>query len=258
VTSRKRLHLVFNPSGEVLQEARECEAEVFLQWYGNTRDQLTEEYGGYEPASVFLALAAEDGEVLGAARLISPSPLGLKTLVDVGRPPWQVDGARSAAAAGLDLTSTWDVGTLGVRAGLTGRGIQTAAALYHGLVLAARANRVESFVAILDDRLRRLLLSMGIVLNALPGTSSGGYLGSPSSTPIYAHFGALLDHQRRIAPDAHRLITLGQGLNLMTPDPEAFVLRPRLVDLTEPAEIAVESSVDQATSSTVGGRGQSR
>jgi len=228
----RQLRLVFDPSGPLLAAARECEAEVFLQWYGNTRQQLTVEYGGYEPASVFMALVDGDDDVRGAVRLISPSALGLKSLNDVSRAPWGVDGLRSATAVGLDLATTWDVGTLGIRAGQADRGRHTAAALYHGLVLAARANRARSFVAILDDRLRRLFVSMGIVLETLPGTSSGPYLGSLRSTPIYAHFGALLDQQRRISPDAHRLITLGAGLDLETPDPATFVFRPRLVDLT--------------------------
>ena len=67
--------------------------------------------------------------------------------------------------------------------------------------------------------MRRLFVSMGIVLETLPGTASGPYLGSLRSTPIYAHFAALLDNQRRHSPEAHRLVTLGAGLDLETPTP---------------------------------------
>src|SRR4029453_7143857 len=38
------LRLLFDVQGELLESARECEAEVFLRWYGNTREQLAEEY----------------------------------------------------------------------------------------------------------------------------------------------------------------------------------------------------------------------
>ncbi len=227
-----RLHLVFDPEGDDLDEARACEAEVFLRWYGNSEAQLLEEYGPYEAASTFLALAREDARVVGTCRLISPSKLGLKTLVDLERPPWGIDGSRSAASVDLDPATTWDVGTLGIRSGLTGSDLRVAAALYHGLVLVARANQVHSFVAILDDRLRRLFRSMGLVLHTLPGASSGEYLGSASSTPIYAHFASLLDQQRRTEPETYRLVTMGEGLDLVIPDPAAFVLKPRVVDLT--------------------------
>src|SRR4051795_8275660 len=94
-----RMH--FDVSGALLDSARECEAEVFLRWFGNTREQLAEEYGPYEDSSVFLVLADERDEVLGAVRLLAPGGrAGLKTLADVGRGPWGVDGGRVAAAAG--------------------------------------------------------------------------------------------------------------------------------------------------------------
>ena len=83
----RRLRLVFDPTGPLLDAARACEAEVFLQWYGNTREQLQLEYGGYEPASAFVALADQDGDVLGAVRLISPSPLARTCLGLSWRPP---------------------------------------------------------------------------------------------------------------------------------------------------------------------------
>ncbi len=247
-----RLRLVFDPSGEELVAAQTCEADVFLQWYGNTHDQLAEEYGPYEPVSTFLAVLDDDGVAQGVARLISPNPAGLKSLDDLARPPWQIDGTRSAAAAGLDLSSTWDVGTLGIRRQSGPSRVHAAAAVYHGLVVAARANHARSFVAILDDRYRRLLYSMGLHLHTLPGASSGTYLGSPQSTPVYAHFGALLDHQRRIAPDAHRLITLGEGLDLVTPDPQAFLLRSRVVDLRS----RIARSVEEVPSAAGRGRSQ--
>lgn len=247
-----RLRLVFDPTGEELAAARACEAEVFLQSYGNTHEQLADEYGPYEPASTFLAVLDEAGVAHGVARLISPNPSGLKSLDDLARAPWHVDGTRSAAAAELDLASTWDVGTLGIRRQSGPSRVHAAAAVYHGLVVAARANHALSFVAILDDRYRRLLHSMGLHLHTLPGASSGNYLGSPQSTPVYAHFGSLLDHQRRIAPEAHRLITLGEGLNLVTPDPQAFLLRSRVVDLRS----RMLPSVEEMPSTVGRGRGE--
>ena len=222
------LTMHFDVQGALLESALECEAEVFLRWFGNTREELDAEYGAYEPDSVFLAIADEDDEVVAAVRLIAPGTSGFKTLADVGRAPWHVDGLRSAAAVGMDLSSTWEVGTLGVRASHARSGTRLSLALYHGLMTIAQVNHMSSFVAILDERVRRLLSSVGIITRPLPGTSTAEYLGSTASTPVYAHFAPLLDRQRREFPDAYRLVTLGIGLDgIAVPEPAAFVRRPR-------------------------------
>jgi len=219
--------MVFDAQGALLESARDCEAEVFLRWFGNTRDQLDEEYGPYEDSSVFLVLADDHDDVMGAVRLIVPGGhAGLKTLVDVGQQPWGVDGQRASNAVGIDLGSTWEIATLGVRHGTAANGLRLSLALYHGLITVARANRVTSFVAILDERVRRLLGSVGILTRPLPGTAPAPYLGSESSTPIFAHFAPLLENQRRQFPDAYRLVTLGIGLDgVAVPHLDAFRLR---------------------------------
>src|SRR4051794_7324157 len=235
MTPELRLH--FDARGSLLESARECEAEVFLRWYGNTRQQLAQEYGPYEDSSVFVALADHEDRVVGAVRLLAPGGrVGLKTLADVGREPWNVDGDRAAAAAGIDLRSTWEVATLGVRGGRTPGRPELSLALYHGLLTLARANRMSSFVAVLDERVRRLLDSVGIVTRPLPGVGPASYLGSRASTPVYAHFSAMLENQRREFPDAYRLVTLGIGLDgVAVPPDDAFLLRPRprLLELSE-------------------------
>jgi hypothetical protein len=238
VTSTE-LVMHFRPSGDLLASALECEAEVFLRWFGNTREQLAQEYGPYEDATVFLVVADRRGEVVGGVRLLVPGGhAGLKTLVDVGEQPWGVDGAKAAAAVGLDLASTWEVATLGVRRTADASRVQLSLALYHGLMTIAQVNRMTSFVAVLDERVRRLLSSVGIITHPLPGTSTAPYLGSGSSTPVYCHFGPMLENQRLRFPDAYRLVTLGIGLDgVSVPPREAFRLdsipRPRrVIDLT--------------------------
>lgn len=211
--SGELLHLHPEPTGALLASARDCEAEVFGHWFGNTRAELEQEYAPYESTTTFLALADAAGRVLGSVRLIRPGPAGLKTLSDIGRPPWNVDGGRAARAAGMDLASTWEVATMGVRRRLGGGGVRHALALYHGLMLTARANQVTGTVAILDQRVRRLLDAVGISYPAIPGTGAAPYLGSPASVPVYAGFAAMLDRQRREHPESHRLVTLGVGMD---------------------------------------------
>lgn len=234
------LQVHFDPTGALLDVARECEAATFLHWYGNTREQLAAEYSDYDSATAFVALTAGD-DVIGACRLITPGPAGLKSIVDAGREPWGVDGGRAAAAAGLDLRTTWDIATLGVRPGMRGPSVLRVAALYHGIITACQVNEISAIVAVLDDRVRRLMAMMGLILHTLPGTETGPYLGSPASTPVYAGFAALLDTQRRVAPDAYRLTTLGVGLDgVSMPERSSFLLhRPAPV-------VDVRSSPDRA------------
>ena len=124
------LTLKFNVHGDEQIAARECEADVFLSAFGNTRDQLEEEYGPYEDQSLFLSVTDEHGETLGSCREILPGPAGLKTLNDLARPPWFVDGPRSARAAGVDPTRAWDLATLGVRRQFRSHRLMVGIALY--------------------------------------------------------------------------------------------------------------------------------
>ncbi|MDQ1733175.1 MAG: hypothetical protein QOK10_3334 [Pseudonocardiales bacterium] len=217
-SSDLRLH--FNAQGAARQAALDCEASVFLEAYGNTREELAEEYGPYDEDSSFIAVIDSDGVAQAAARLINPGPVGLKTINDVSRAPWGVDGTRSARAAGLDLDNTWDVATFGVRRG-AGRGMLLSAALYHAVILGGTVNSMKSIVMIMDERARRLFTSIGFYSYPLPGTKPAPYLGSAKSTPVWGHRESLIDGQRRANPDAFRLISLGIGLDGISVPPQS-------------------------------------
>lgn len=216
--------LVCSPTGQLLQSALDCESEIFLRTFGNTKEQWAEEYGDYEDASHFLALADDAGEAVGVCRVITPSPAGLKTVNDVARPPWQVDGPRALRASGADPARTWDVATIAVRPDSRVTPLASAA-LYHGLVLLTRANDVRWIVMMLDERARRLLAIAGFVARPIPGTTPAPYLGSAMSTPLVGDVAAMIDGQRRTNPDAYRLITLGVGMTgIEIPPLDAFVI----------------------------------
>ncbi len=51
-------------------------------------------------------------------------------------------------------------------------------ALYHGFGVLARVNAMSAFVAILDERVRRMLDMIGLVTHPMPGTRTG-----PTSAP---------------------------------------------------------------------------
>jgi hypothetical protein len=209
------LRLVFDPTGEELAAAKQCEADVFFETYGNTAEEFALEYGPYEDSTGFITVLEEDGRAAGTVRFIAPGPAGLKTLNDASRPPWEVDGLRSARAAGVDPDRTWDIATIAVRPG-AGRGGLCAGALYHGIINAAFANDIDFVVMILDSHARRLLDSIGMQGQALPGTKSGEYMGSPSSTPLWSNINRALERQRHESPDAYRLIRQGVGMDGIT------------------------------------------
>lgn len=206
------LRFVFNPEGEELAAAKKCEADVFLDTYGNTPEEFEVEYGPYESATGFMTILQDDGVAVAAARFITPGPAGLKTLNDVCRPPWEVDGLRSARAAGVDPARAWDIATIAVRP-RSSRGGLCAAALYHGIVTAAFANDAEYIVMIMDSHARKLLSALGMQTRALPGTGTAEYLGSSSSMPLWANLHRLFERQRQENPDAYRLIFQGIGLD---------------------------------------------
>ncbi|WP_375476945.1 hypothetical protein [uncultured Jatrophihabitans sp.] len=214
----------FDPSPDVCAAARRCEADVFSAVYGNTEAQWLLEYGPYDPNSVFLAITEPGGEAAAMCRFILPGGPGLKTLDDLSRPPWEIDGTRSARAAGLRLEQTWDVATIAVRRKAAKPGL-LAAALYHGLFQATTLNNVGWIVMMMDERARRLLSLLNVVTNVLPGAPAGPYLGSPKTFPLWANVAAMADRQRAVDPDAFRLLGEGSGLDgISVPPRSAFRL----------------------------------
>ena len=221
------LYLHFDVRGDLLDAARQCEEEVFLQAFGNTRAQLEDEYGPYNDQSLFMAVSDSRGDVVGACRILSDGPAGLKTLNDIQRDPWRVDGMRSAGLAGIDPARTWDIATLGVRRDFRGPKFMVALSMYHGLLKAGRVNEMQTGIAILDLKAYEAMLGAGLTFAALPGTRPASYLGSESSVPMYGHFSEVADAQRRTQPDLYRLVTLGIGIDgVSVPDDAAFLRKP--------------------------------
>ena len=227
--------LHFDPEGPLLTATLDCENEVFAARYGEDPQALDGYHAPYVGSSTFLCVADQEGEVVAMARLVFPSPAGLITLVDISEEPWHANAEATFAQTGLDPVRTWDLATVAVRKAPGGQTAMFAAAIYHGLIKALQANRVEGFVAVLDVRMRRILNMLGVVLHPLPGIEPLPYWGSPLSSPSYAHLDTLLDQQRRTSPDGYRLVTLGIGLDgIRVPPLEAFTLhRPRSVQLSD-------------------------
>jgi hypothetical protein len=230
VASAAPFRLLFQPEPIIRAAAFQHEAAVFGRTYGVTYPDHVAEFAPYESASAFMVVLDATDDVVATMRLITPGPAGLKTLNEASGPPWWIDGLRSALAVGIDPSRTWDVGTLAVARGVGRHRFAVTAALYHGLALAGRRNGVGTLLMTVDERVRRILESLGLFTSALPGAQPGPFCGSPASTPVFAHFAPFLDHQRRVNPEAYRMVTLGGGLtDVAIPPVEHFDLLERAV-----------------------------
>ncbi len=236
--------------GDLAAQARDCEASALDAHFGLNREILDAEFVDYEDASVFLTISDDGGTVHAAARFILPNPKGLKSLSEMSREPWSLDGHAVARDAGLDLTTTWDVASFSRRPGLAG-GNRLALALSHGLILASRANGVTSVVAILNETVRSYLAMFGLIYIPLPGAATLPFDGSPASTPVYASYGQFLDTARRLNPEGYRLVAQGIGLDGITVPPLShFELQheTRMIDLVA-AEAAVDAGAERDSDS---------
>jgi hypothetical protein len=242
------LYLHFDPQGALLEATLDCERSVFADRYGFPAEEMDGFYAPFAESSTFLALADRSGYVVAMARYVFPNPNGLVTTREIGKAPWLLDGPAALVATGLDLEHTWDVATLAVRSGSRRFGVLHAAAMYHGLIRASAANDIRGFVAVMDERVRRLMAMLGLMVRELPGAATAPYEGSPATTPVFQLTSEFIGGQRRTSPDAYRLVTLGVGLDgIHVPDNEAFRLkRPRVVQL--PAQTGERTLVDRTIS----------
>jgi hypothetical protein len=224
IAPERPFRLRFEPDPVLNEAAFRCEADAFRVHYNVSYSAHVAEFAPYRDYSSFLAVYDHHDRAVGVLRLIRPNPLGLKTLAEVAGPPWSVDALAAAEAVGLDPLTTWDVATLAVPRASSNRPA-IVAALYHGLVRVAEHNDVRSLVMNLDIRVRSVLAMMGLLADPIPGVRPMPFCGSQASQPTYAHRDQMLDTQRRVNPEAYRLITEGSGLDdVQVPPGAEFVV----------------------------------
>lgn len=226
--------------------ARRCELEILGRWYGDTAEDLAEAYGDYEQTTTFLVLEHADDGVVGFARMIGPGPRLIKTLADIEKPPWTVDGLAAGAAAGMDPAQIWDIATIGLHPDVRDNpmigthGRAAAIALYHTTLALPLANGSPWATAILDRRVRALIARSGTIMHDLPGTTARPYMGSPACAPVYADLPRLFEERARRAPLVHQTFSLEHGGSAVSvPTPE---------DLVVPGQVITASPVPHPTS----------
>jgi hypothetical protein len=222
------VRLSFPCRGADLKAAQACEQIVFGRLYGNTPAQLRAEYGPFWSSTSFGAVLLPGGRAVGAVRLLRGGPSRLKTMQDAARPPWSLPIEAVCRNAGLDLATTWDVGTFGVDAERIGAGNRSATlALFSVMFGAFRDNGVASFVAVLDDGARRPIAALGVKMTDLPGAQPAPYLGSAASVPAYASVAELHRTHAVDFSEIHGQVFHGRGIDGVDPavaEPGHFTL----------------------------------
>ncbi|CCG01309.1 hypothetical protein [Blastococcus saxobsidens] len=233
------LRLLVAQSPAERDAARQVEAQVFLQAFGNTPEVMEQEYGPYEARSRFVVVIDDQsGAALGTARLIVAAADPVKTLLDVAGEPWQLPVADSLGTVGLAPGTVWDVGSLAVdpryRAGAAGA--EVSVALCHGLWRYARNCDVPGLVTIVDDRVRRLLRAMGVPWHPMVGAASRPYLGSPASTPCVLVAQMAEEEMSRARPDLAPALVHGMFRSITVDPADLAPSRGTVVPQAEPAD----------------------
>lgn len=206
------------PSADPAAElARSVEREVFFEYFGNTAEVLADEYGPYEPSSVYLCVLDHlRGRAAGAMRLILPSSAGLKTVVDLER-AWEQPVPEVLQRTGLDLppAQVWDIATIAVTPDYRGASTNglISLAMYQGVIQLARHRDVHWVLAILDLVVLDLIQQgTGRPFSTFDGIEPMSYLDSPSSLPVWCD---LRDYDQRLAitdPGMHEILFQSRGL----------------------------------------------
>lgn len=174
--------------------ARTVEREVFERYFGNTAEQMSEEYGPYEAQSRFLlSVDQETGKPAGVLRVIENGEAGLKTLNDLEvigasddpRVPHITIDAVTQTHAIETLDDTWDIGTVAVRKPYRAT-TDTSVQLYRAMYVSAMEADIKHFVSIIDAKpLQRMTDYLGIPFVPMVDSQPFSYLGSEASQAVY-------------------------------------------------------------------------
>ena len=204
---------------------RFVERGVFLEVFGNTPEQLSEEYDQYERGSIFITVVDHARRVpVGTMRVLVPSASGFKSLDDV-LVGWGVPVSELLARVDddWDLDRVWDLATLAVAPEYRGEaalGLVTQA-LLQTLTMLGEGWSVDRYVAILDvPVLRMLQWRIGRPFEAFPGVEAREYLGSAQSMPVWGSRRAWSDYLAEREPILHDLFFAGRGLEPVISTPE--------------------------------------
>jgi ribosomal protein S18 acetylase RimI-like enzyme len=218
-------------------------ADVFLDSFGNTAEELLADYAALLPSLTHLLVVDRPTRTVVGTLVLQRGPLAqLKTLVDIARPPWSrpAGGVLGTLEGVHDDGTTADLLMLAVRREYRNRAVAPILC-YAGWATSWHLG-VERWLAMLDDPLLPGLdLLTGGAVHRLD--DSRPYLGSPGTTPVTLRLRTAEDTEflrrtQRVGALAASRATFDSRLE---PIRKAFQLLPTApapVPVPRPAEVA--------------------
>ena len=215
---------------------RAVERDVFFEAFGNTPDLLAQEYDVYEPASLFL-IAVDHNRLLpaGVLRLITATPIGLKTLHDIER-VWgeSLDDVLERSGVTFHPERVWDGATMAVRREYRASATDgiISASFLQSVPQLGHVFPIDYVLATVDVVVLKLIQDMcARPMHAFKGVEPIRYLDSPLSVPAYFD---IAEYTERVRPDPslYEMWIEGKGFEAAISTPDwaelARVTRPQV------------------------------
>lgn len=193
------------------------EREVFGDVFGNTPEQLNDEYLPYHHVSIFACVLDHRRRLpAGVMRVILPSSVGLKSLNDTER-IWGIPAEALFAANDLpyDPERTWDIATLAVdpefRRSKTGHGLVTLG-LAQAISMLTVQLETRCAVSIMDVEALEVIRATFYNSTPFAGIEPRPYLDSPASVPVWTYHQQWDDDLKRNDELLYEILRRGTGL----------------------------------------------
>jgi hypothetical protein len=199
------------------KRALELEASLFFEEFGNTSEQLAEEYGPYEHHGVVIYVVDNlNNTTAGLTRIIMPNDrVGLKTVNDIKKLWPELYADPEVVRTLLTGRDCWDIGTLVIApeyqaplaAGLV------SLALYQSVARLAQRCQVDTLIALVDNIVHRMThWKFHAPFEAIPGAMVKPYLGSKASLPVYSRISEWETRLRKVDTTLHDIIFNASGI----------------------------------------------
>lgn len=177
--------------------ARNIEGEVFVNDLNEDRENIKRDWEPYEEQSYFfIVIDVNECRPAGTLRIVENGAHGFMTLNDISEPPHNISTEQFCEDYDVDLDKTWEVGTIAVvpeyrrSANATFEQKITSyvvsGLLYRSLYAGARANGIDNFVSMIDQKALHTLRNLGIPFVDIYDLPAKDYKDGTTYQPAFA------------------------------------------------------------------------